>query len=134
MTKDEFNKLGVGTILLAGHNFVKITKIHEDKEHFDGILYTPYPLNIQPQNITDRLYAEVDFFDINENQFVADCIRMDIPITYDGKEEYTVHQCVDVICEAGLVKYFSISNIGIGFIGSTVRYYKNIKGGIIYEQ
>lgn len=134
MTKDEFKKLGVGTILLAGHNFVKITKIHEDKEHYDGILYITYPYDIPPQNITDRFFAEVDFFDINENQFVADCIRMDIPITYDGKGEYTVHQYVDVICEGGLVKYFSISDIEIGFIRSTVKYYKNIEGGIIYEQ
>lgn len=134
MTKEEFKKLRVGTILLAGCNFVEITKIHEDKEHFDGILHTPYPLSIAPLSVQGLSWVEVDFFDIPEDKFVADCIRYKQPITNDAKDNYTVRDVVDVVCECGLVKYFSIMDIGKSFIGSVVRHYKNIKDGIIYEQ
>ena len=127
MTKEEFKKIRVGDILLSGHNFVQIMSKHEDDEHFDGLLYTPYPLNIPPQYIKGLCFTEVDFFNIPSETFIADCAINGIEITDYEKDSFTINGRIDVVCRLGTVKYFSIMDKEISFIKSVVRKYKQIK-------
>lgn len=136
MTKEEFNKLGIGAILLYGENYVEITKFSGD-DTFDGLLYLPCVYGNRPSPVQNISLTEVDFFDIPEDKFVSDVIRFTKhKIKFDGRGEYTVQltdlseKCVaevDVICSDGLVKYFSRPPVAISFIGSVVRRYKNTK-------
>ena len=133
MTKEEFNKLGIGTILLCGQNYVEITNFNND-DTFDGLLYLPYQWSTKPNLKRHLSLTDVEFFDIPEDKFVSDVISCDNhKIKYDGKGEYTVQinaveegsvAIVDVICRDGLVKYFSIPPLGFSFISSVVRKYK----------
>ena len=136
MTKEEFNRLGVGIILLTGNNYIKITNINKDCGTFDGELYVSYPLNVKPISLKGRSWVEVDFFDIPTEKFVTDCIKIGHKVKFDTEDELTVSLCdtqgnitesIDVICKYGLVKYFSIPDVAIPFIGSAITQYKNIK-------
>ena len=133
MTKEEFKRLAVGTFLLIGHNYVKITNINKDNGTFDGELYVPYPLNIKPCLLQGRSWTEVDFFDVPTEKFVSDCIKIGHKVKFDSEDELTVSLCdaqgnifdsFDAICKDGVIKYFSIPNFALAFIGSVVRQYK----------
>lgn len=136
MTKEEFNKLVVGAILLTGHNYIEITNIDKDSGTFDGNLLFPYPLNVKPIPLKKRSWTEVEFFDIPQEKLIADIVKIGHKVKFDDDEELTVSLCdmqgnvvesLDVICSNGLVKYFTMPKVGISFIGSVVSQYKNIK-------
>lgn len=133
MKKDEFNKLYRNTIVLNKGEMFIILDFNKELGSCRGLTLK--------RDVSDTTvfedevsYSDLDFFDISEETFLADCVKYEQPISnvcIDKKNErnwneYTIHDAVDAVCKDGLVKYFFLKLTGIYFIKSVIKQYIKI--------
>lgn len=132
MTQNEFKTLWRNEIVLKGEHLFIILDFNEEEENCQGLTLK----NDERSTIVfeDGVTAsDLDFFDINEETFLADCVKYNQPINdvclgkIDNRScnEYTIHNAVDAVCKDGLVKHFSLNNIGIFFLKRVIKQYKS---------
>lgn len=133
MKKDEFNKLYRNTIVLKQGEMFIILDFNKELGLCSGLTLK--------RDVSDTTvfedevsYSDLDFFDISEETFLADCVKYEQPISnvcIDKKHErnwneYTIHDAVDAVCKDGLVKFFFLKLTGIYFIKSVIKQYIKI--------
>ena len=133
MKKEEFNKLYRNTIVLKQGEMFIILDFNKELGSCRGLT-----LKRDVRNTTvfedEVSYSDLDFFDISEESFLADCIKYEQPISnicIDKRRErncneYTIHNVVDAVCKDGLVKCFFLNPTGIYFIKSVIKQYIKI--------
>ena len=132
MEQEEFNKLYRNSIVLKQGEMFLILDLNKELGSCRGLT-----LKCDVRDTTvfedEVSYSDLDFFDISEETFLADCVKYKQPISnvcIDKKHErnwneYTIHNAVDVVCKDGLVKYFFLHLTGIYFIKSVIQQYKS---------
>lgn len=133
MKKEEFNKLYRNAIVLKQGEMFIILDFNNELGLCRG-LTLKHDVRDTTVFEDEVSYSDLDFFDISEETFLADCIKYEQPISnvcIDKRRErnwneYTIHNVVDVVCKDGLVKYFFLKLTGIYFIKSVIKQYIKI--------
>lgn len=133
MKKEEFNKLYRNAIVLKQGEMFIILDFNKELGSCRGLTLKR---DVRDTTVFEDevSYSDLDFFDISEETFLADCVKYKQPISnvcIDKKHErnwneYTIHNVVDAVCKDGLVKYFFLHLTGIYFIKSVIKQYIKI--------